>query len=702
MAETNTDNTWRYLIICRGDTGPAGDPVFPMRRSPSTAKSHRDQGPAASISRLEPQAQGGVATNGDRAPNLDATQRVGLMIKATVLDVPYLDMMVRHMIAQARYQFAERLIVVDRPSVFKGKYATRARGSEEELGKILDQLLADGVIDRIREVDTTPSIVREIKERFFSSDAYRIPNYAANGTPNYSTLYGIENMSTDLVLQMDADVFFYAEGGVSWVEQSLRVMNHDPQIWLMMTHPGPPAGPPGKSLGSKNARRATWDSDLAIWRFRNATTRYFLCDRRKLHDRLRFVPMLHGCAQLEQCISQSLQEYGAFRGALGDLRSWHLHAWYHGDPFPKWVEDIARSLESGRVPSLQRGGYDLRLDRPRDRKCWAEFLATTGIAVSSDRRSASGLEVAPDRQARTADRPHEISRIATDVNRDGGRTCDAAKPTPSVNQVTSRTERAPIAVVIPVRDRAGDRVRNALLSLQWQTAGHPMQTLVVSHGSQPDFDERLAMLCNNEDATLLTLGSPADPWNKPLALNTGLRATSEDVPFVMTMDVDMILAPNFLAVVLDRLSRDSSALVLCRISDLPEHASLPTSGDELKRAFEILHARSRLRPRYGSGGIQAAHRSFFFDIRGYDEDLAWWGAMDGDIVNRARLAGMQIEWVEKRTAMLHQWHPRKHSILSSQKEIELAKGAWRHNHALVRSRAKVLTRNPTGWGGTAD
>lgn len=170
----------------------------------------------------------------------------------------------------------------------------------------------------------------------------------------------------------------------------------------------------------------------------------------------------------------------------------------------------------------------------------------------------------------------------------------------------------------------------------------------------------------------------------------------------MTMDVDMILAPNFLAVVLERLSRNPPALVLCRISDLPAHASLPTTGDQLKRVFENLHARSRLRPCYGSGGIQAAQRSFFFDIRGYDEDLAWWGAMDGDIVNRARLAGMQVEWIEDRTAMLHQWHPRKHSILSGRQAIELAKRAWRHNHTLVRSRATVLTRNPSGWGGTAD
>lgn len=291
------------------------------------------------------------------------------------MDAPYLDIMARHMITQARYQFAERVIVVDRPSDRQGKYIGRPRGSDEELDKVLDKLLANAVVDRIQEVDTTPAVVREIKERFFSNDAYRVPNYAATGGPNYPTLYGLESMSINLVLQMDADVFFYADVGVSWVEEALEVMNRDPQIWLMMTHPGPPAGPPGKSLGPRNARRATWDPELGIWRFRNATTRYFLCDRRKLHHRLRFVPMSQGCAPLEQCISRSLRQCGAFRGALGDLRSWHLHAWYHGDPFPQWVGDIARSIESGRVPALQRGDYDLRLDRPRDRanagrSCW--------------------------------------------------------------------------------------------------------------------------------------------------------------------------------------------------------------------------------------------------------------------------------------------------------------------------------------------
>jgi hypothetical protein len=267
------------------------------------------------------------------------------------------------------------------------------------------------------------------------------------------------------------------------------------------------------------------------------------------------------------------------------------------------------------------------------------------------------------------------------------------------DHVTDCTHGLPLAVVISVRNRAGQRVRNALRSLNWQTAGRPTQVLVVSHGSQPEVDRELSKLCAEEAATLIVVGDSSQPWNKPLALNTGIRATLPDVPFIMTMDADMILAPNFLGVVVERLSKEPPALVLCRIADLPPHHLLPCSCEQLLSAFDALRAVTQLRPRSASGGIQAARRGFFFDIKGYDEDLLWWGAMDGDLVNRARLMRLKIAWIEDRTVMLHQWHPRKHAALRGHREIEQAKRAWRYNHQLVQSRSRLAQRNPHGWGG---
>jgi glycosyltransferase involved in cell wall biosynthesis len=597
---------------------------------------------------------------------------VSVMIKATILDAPYLETMARHMIAQARYPFCERVVVVDRSLSFTGKYRNRPRLGMDALDAILDQLLAEDLIDAVRDVEMRPHRIKEVMERYVGGQASQSPTHAATGGPIYATLFGLESMKCDYVLQMDADVFFYSSAQ-SWVRQAIALLERDPHLWLMMTHPGPPAGPPGQSLGGRNARSAVWDADLRLWRFRHATTRYFLCDRRRLHNHLRPIPQIGGAAPLEQWISAAMGRHGAFRGALGDLESWHLHAWHHGDPFPQWAQTLAQLIEVGRFPDLQRGDYDLRLDQPLPRQEWGKLVAAP--QASSAERT---------RPLRAEDR-HSHAR---------------KQPPAAVAQTVESPQNraAPIAVIIPIRNRAGQRLRNTLAGLHWQSAGVPAQILVVSHGSRPEIDGELRILCAETGATLIPIGAPSQPWNKPLALNAGIRATAAELPFVMTMDADMILAPDFLEVVLRRLQQQPPALALCRISDLPEEARLPTDPSELRQAFDRLRQITRLRRPTGSGGIQAAARSFFFEIRGYDEDLLWWGAMDGDMLIRARLMKLEHAWLEDQTVMLHQWHPRKHAALSDPREIAQARRHWQYNHDLIRQRARQPVRNSQGWG----
>ena len=637
--------------------------------------------------------------NPDDTKSTRNSSAISVMIKATAMDTPYLDVMVRHMLRQAKYDFSERVLVVERCSSFRGKYRHRSRSDEHALSAVLDRLQAEQVIDRVIDVDQDPDIRRTIMQRYFAEDADRIPTHAVSGGPIYATLFGMEQLNSNNVLQMDADVFFHS-GEKSWVSESLAMLKSDPTLWLMMTHPGPPAGPPGSSLGSRNARIASWDARHNMYRFSTATTRYFLCDRQRLHGKLRYRALRDGCAPLEQLISDALRRHRAFRGALGHLGSWHLHAWFHGDPFPEWSAQLAKAIENGAYPAVQKGEYDLRLDNKLHRSEWLSVLRSVGFdekVESKDNPGPKAVVANGMAQRPMTGRSSQMGKV------NGKRVYNSLAAGQLISSkhgdiVLSAEGTASFAVVIPIRNRAGCRLRNTLHSLVWQSIGSPQQIFVVSHGSRVEIDEELAMLCREVGATLLTVGSPDQPWNKPLALNVGIRAASSEVPFIMVMDADIILAPNFLEAVAKRLQSEPPALVLCRILDLPKDVALPGSPAGLLESFEDLRKQTTVRPRYGTGAIQASSRSFFFNVRGYDEDFKWWGAMDGDMVQRAKLAGLQIEWIEDRTAMLHQWHPRKHRILNDYGEITQARKAWSDNHRRLKERSCILVRNPNGWG----
>lgn len=279
---------------------------------------------------------------------------------------------------------------------------------------------------------------------------------------------------------------------------------------------------------------------------------------------------------------------------------------------------------------------------------------------------------------------------------------DEARPRPIAKVIERRRVPGslPLSIVIPIRNRAGADVRNSLASLGWQRGGRPWEVILVSHGSDPGVDAALREIAVEAGASLITVGTPADPWSKPLALNTGIRATDPAIAFVMAMDGDMILADNMLETVLAELRDDPQKIVLCQSTDLPEDCVLPEDPEAIRTQFAQLRERATVRGKFGTGGIQAMSRSFIVEARGYDEDMLWWGALDTDLVRRAEAAGLRTSWVTERTAMLHQWHPRKHRILHEAGLADAAQGSWQRNHQLMRERAGHVRRNDRGWGAT--
>ena len=577
---------------------------------------------------------------------------VTAVVKVTVLDAAYLDTILPHMLRQARYAFSERIVAVDPRQTFLGKYRGRAMGERAVLDKVLAGLKARGEIDRVLEVPTDAGARAATNQRYFGRRD--VPSHAQTGGPVFATLWAMDQASSNMVVQFDADMLFYTDGE-SWVDRAFEVMAADPSYWLMMTHAGPPAGPEGASLAGANRSRAVWDAAQRCWRFRTASTRFFLTDRRLLRHRLPVIFTAQGLRPLEHLISVALVAHNAARGDLGRGNSWHIHAHSHAPPFPEWARALVAAVEAGRVPAAQIGEYDLRLDRVEMREAWRPVLcgpASRGATASPG----------PRRTAPAMRRPSSAAK--------------APKP----------GKQAPVHVVIPVRDREIARLKAVFAGLSWQDRP-PSSVIVVSHGSAPAFDAALGRLCEAAGFTFAAIGKQSDPWCKPRALNHGLRLCPGTLPFCMTLDADMILAPNMLDLVARTLETAAppGAIALCRSRDLPRGTALAEEARPLRAQLPALLRCGRLRGRQGCGGIQAAPRAFFDAVGGYDEGFTLWGEEDREMLDRASAFGLRPVWLEDQSFILHQWHP--HAL-----HTEDPRARANAEAALKANRARRLSR----------
>lgn len=588
-----------------------------------------------------------VRRGGSHAP-------VSAVIGVSLFDVPYLAATLPHLLRQSRFSFGERLVVVD-PRTPK-RPRRRAFGRPAELERLVNAARDAGTIDRVVELDTREAAQRRVGERYFE------PGRATDGSADqslYAALFGLEAARHDVVAWFEADLLFHTSGE-SWVAAGLNALARDPDLWLVTTDSGPPRDPPLPRWAHALLRLAPRPAPTG-------SSRHFLSDRRRLHGQLRRVTASGDHVGSDVAHAPRLPrviDALEHRGALGILDdTWHLHPRSHRPPFPQWIDRLVDAVERGEIPPIQRDGC-LRLDDAASRSAWRKQLF-----ASDDLASRGVMQV-------------------------------TSGPRPVANLIERRaiSGPAPISIVIPIRNRAGSDVRNALASLAWQTSGPPWEVIIVSHGSDPAVDAELRSFATGAGATLITVGSPSDAWCKPLALNTGILATDPAISFVMAMDGDMILAENMLATVLEELRSDPQRIVLCQSSDLPEDCVLPADTNALRAQFAVLQERASLRGIYGTGGIQAVRRSFLFDVHGYDEDMLWWGALDTDLVRRAEAAGLRASWVTNRTAMLHQWHPRKHRVLDEASRKDAAQSSWLRNHELMLERAEDVVRNHDGWG----
>lgn len=165
-------------------------------------------------------------------------------------------------------------------------------------------------------------------------------------------------------------------------------------------------------------------------------------------------------------------------------------------------------------------------------------------------------------------------------------------------------------------------------------------------------------------------------WNVSRAANIGIRKSRGEI--VAKVDADVVIPNGFI----DDILGAGNCFCVAPVVMLKKDDSI----EEAK--YLPVHRPPDLETVYWPcGAWQSAPRDFWFDTRGYDEDMILYGAEDTDMWNRAQLAGLKREVLGP---IPHRWH-----------ESKAGKYAFFHagNAKMREARKETLVRNRSGWGG---
>lgn len=134
--------------------------------------------------------------------------------------------------------------------------------------------------------------------------------------------------------------------------------------------------------------------------------------------------------------------------------------------------------------------------------------------------------------------------------------------------------------------------------------------------------------------------------------NVAVKKTKCD--YLIFTNVDIRPDRKCIQVVEETLEKKPNQILMCARLDLPEDSFKP--GIDWDKEFDGWAKRGHSHPAPGS--IQVISVDWLKKVGGYDERYIGWGYYDCEILNRASMDGIESEWIDSRTVILHLGHPK--------------------------------------------
>jgi hypothetical protein len=276
-------------------------------------------------------------------------------ILTSPLDIPFLKLMLEHLMRTHKGRFSEVLLIADdMPPAF------HSLGEEERDAHFLaliEELVSTGTVTRCVRLSTLSA--EQAGSIYFAPQPSKLRDF--KGCPVFGWVAGLHEAKTDLVLHVDCDIMMHQDAGHDWIEEGAALMTEDSSVMFVSPLPGPPA-----SDGDFPSQMEPPNFDRhGNLRFKTFTSRCYLVSKSRfaqmLPIRMRRGMTKTGIKQFawELCVESDLQRSAFERVHLRSEKAWQLHSEKHTEEWVRELPALLARVEAGDYPEGQGGHHDL-------------------------------------------------------------------------------------------------------------------------------------------------------------------------------------------------------------------------------------------------------------------------------------------------------------------------------------------------------
>lgn len=303
-----------------------------------------------------------------------------LWILVARTDIPFIMQTIPHIMRMSNFPFTERVLAIDTAPLSGDKMNRPGVGTMEQLRDCTQQLLNDGVVDRLVDVNYDPEYQKQVYLKHFGTPVWQTHNY--KGYPILGTIFTIEEPKADYMVHFDSDMLLYQNPDYSWIEEGIKLMERKGEIMSIRPLTGPP-----KTDGDIYQEKKFTRDEEGFFKFKFFSSRVYLIKRQRfdqllplpiiwrryqqdwmnymplgLKNSLNYLTKKGKIDSWEIMVSEELDRTNYFRCVLDNPQAWTLHP---KDRSPEFIEALPRiiaKIEAGEYPQGQAGYYDLISD----------------------------------------------------------------------------------------------------------------------------------------------------------------------------------------------------------------------------------------------------------------------------------------------------------------------------------------------------